>query len=188
MAGISIRSGAGAPEPKRRGGFLSKLILAAILIAAFSFFIAPWFALQAVRSAADSHDSAALADMIDYGQVRAGLRDQLYAQAQPGGQPPPPDVWHDPVGALRAALQHTAVAGPNVESYLTPEALQALLNGRAPGAPSNARPWPRLRYWGFDRCRLAVPDPANPNRETLLTFQRRGFYTWKLSQIRLPEG
>ena len=69
---------------------------------------------------------------------------------------------------------------------LTPAALDDLLNGRAPGEPIAAHPWPILRYWGFDRCRLAVRDPANPRRETLLTFQRHGWYTWKLSRIGLP--
>ena len=47
------------------------------------------------------------------------------------------------------------------EGYLTPAALDDLLNGRAPGEPIAAHPWPILRYWGFDRCRLAVRDPAS---------------------------
>jgi hypothetical protein len=170
------------PRHRRSGGWFSKLVLAAILIAAGGFFLAPWFALQAVRSAAESRDSQALDDLVDYNAVRAGLSAQMSGAPAPA----PIDPWQHPLQAMRQALQASPmVSAPRVESYLTPDALNAELNGRAPGQPVSAHPWPNLRYWGFDRCRLAVVDPADPRRETLLTFQRRGWYTWKLSQIRL---
>jgi hypothetical protein len=166
----------------RRGGLFSKLVLTAILIAAVGFFLAPWFALQAVRSAAESHDSQALNDLIDYNAVRAGL------SAQMSGAPAhaPIDPWTHPLEAMREVLSSGVRATPSVEAYLTPEALNAMLNGRAPNAPVTSHPWPVLRYWGFDRCRMTVTDPSDPQRQTLLTFQRHGWYTWKLSQIRLP--
>lgn len=171
------------PRQRRGGGFFSKLVLAVIALAAAGFFLAPWFALQAVRSAAESHDSQALAELVDYNAVRDGLK------AQRSGAPPPApvDPWQHPLEAMRRAMQaQTPIAGPSVENDLTPDALNALTNGRAPGQPVASHAWPQLRYWGFDRCRLAVSDPANPRRETLLTFQRHGWYTWKLSQVRLP--
>ncbi len=172
-------------RPRRRGGggFFSKLVLAAIVLAGAGFFLAPWFALQAVRSAAESHDSQALAELVDFNAIRAGLRAQMSGAPVPA----PVDPWSHPLEAMRQALQGAAVApGPTVENYLTPDALNAEVNGRSLGQPVTVHPMPVLRYWGFDRCRLGVADPANPRRETLLTFQRHGWYTWKLSQVRLP--
>ena len=175
------------PLRRKSGGLLFKLtlfklILAAILVAAISFFIAPWLALSAVRSAAESHDVQALAELVDLGAVQAGLKTQL-AAAPP---PPPIDPWKHPLEAMRQALQTHTPIGPDVSGYLTPDALNALLNGRAPGQTVGAHPWPVLRYWGFDRCRFTVSDPSDPHRATLITFQRHGLFTWKLSQIRLP--
>jgi hypothetical protein len=194
IGGIKIGGGRATDRPqivaeydrgrhRRGGGLFPKLVLAAILIAAAGFFLAPWFALQAVRSAAESRDSEALNELIDFNAVRAGLSAQLS-----GAPPPAPiDPWKHPLEAMREALAaSTIAAAPGVETYLTPQALNALLNGRPPNAAVTSHPWPMLRYWGFDRCRLAVDDPADPHRQTLLTFQRHGWYTWKLSQIRLP--
>ncbi len=193
IGGIRVGGARSDPPPivaeytgrRRRGGdggFLSKLVLAGILIAAAGFFLAPWFALQAVRSAAESHDSQALNDLIDFNAVREGLQTQMSGAAAPA----PIDPWTHPLQAMRQALRGAALTGPGVESDLTPNALNAMLNGRPPNAMVTSHPWPILRYWGFDRCRLAVDDPSDPHRETLLTFQRHGWYTWKLSQIRLP--
>ncbi len=170
------------PKPSRGGGLFSKLVLAAILIAAISFFAAPWFALMAVRSAAESHDNAALTELVDVGQVRASLRAQLAGLPAPA----PVNPWTHPLEAMRQAFAASAPMGPSVDAYLTADGLTALLNGRPLGQPVTRHPWPRLRYWGFDRCRLAVTDPADPRRVTLLTFQRHGAFTWTLSQIRLP--
>ncbi|HVY34961.1 MAG TPA: DUF2939 domain-containing protein, partial [Caulobacteraceae bacterium] len=137
---------------------------------------------QAVRSAAESRDSQALDELVDFNAVRAGLGAQIV-----GVTPPAPiDPWRHPLLAMRQALQTgPVISGPKVEGYLSPDALNAELNGRAPGQPVSDHPWPILRYWGFDRCRFGVDDPADPRRETLLTFQRHGWFTWKLSQIRL---
>lgn len=171
------------PHHKPKGGLFSKLFAAIIVIAAVGFFVAPWFALQAVRSAAEARDAQALNELVDFNAVRDGLKAQLSGAPAPA----PVDPWKHPIEAMRQALHPLpAIAGPSVETYLTPDALNALTNGRPVGQPITERPWPILRYWGFDRCRMAVRDPSDGRRETLLTFQRRGWYDWKLSQVLLP--
>jgi hypothetical protein len=162
---------------------LPHLILAAALIAALAFFVAPWFALSAVRSAAESEDQPAISELVDIGLVRQGLRSELAEVPAPA----PVDPWRHPLEAMRQALAARTPAGPSVDSYLTPAALNALINGRLPGQPVTRHPWPSLRYWGFDRCRLSVADGADARRVTILTFQRRGWYTWRLTQIHLPQ-
>ena len=173
----------GPHHQRKPPNILSRLILAAIVLAAIAFFVAPWFALWAVRSAAESRDSGALGELVDANAVRNGLKAQLAGAPAPT----PVDPWKHPLEAMRQAFVANTPIGPNVDSYMTAPALNALLNGRMPGAAVTAHPWPSLRYWGFDRCRLAVADPADPRRLTLLTFQRHGLFTWTLSQIRLPE-
>jgi hypothetical protein len=162
---------------------LPRLILTAALIAAFAFFVAPWFALTAVRSAAESADQPAINELVDIGLVRQGLRSQIAE----GPSPAPIDPWRHPLQAMQQALQTHTPAGPDVDGDLAPAALNDLLNGKAPGQPVIRHPWPKLRSWGLDRCRFVVADPADARRETLLTFQRRGWYTWRLTQIRLPQ-
>ena len=48
-------------------------------------------------------------------------------------------------------------------------------------------PWPSLRYWGPNRSRFIVRGPDEPERETMFTFQRRGWFEWKLVAIQLPK-
>ena len=72
------------PHQRRGGGLFSKLVLGAIVIAAVGFFLAPWFALQAVRSAAESRDSQLIVDAI-LGLSRSfGIRCTAEGIEQPG--------------------------------------------------------------------------------------------------------
>jgi hypothetical protein len=155
-----------------------------------SFFAAPLFAFRAVRSAAEYGDVQALAEFVDYNAVRESLRIQVRpASAE---KRPPVDIFHDPLGALRRAWDPV---GPqaDVNPYLSPEALASLSEGRGAQAAKKPQPGlfggpvPAVRYWGFDRVRLGVADPARPGRETIFAFQRRKLFEWRLVAIRLPQ-
>jgi hypothetical protein len=148
------------------------IILTGLLAAALlAFFSAPWFALRAVQSAARDGDVQALAELVDYPAVRAGM--------QPGGQAvalgPAPSVWADPIGAVRRAVTAERRAAPEVERRLTPEGLHSLA-----GEP---RLFPQVRHWGPNRVRFAVRTEAG---ETLLSFQRRGVFRWRLVHLSPP--
>ena len=139
---------------------------------ALIFLAAPWFALRGLQAAARDGDVHALAELIDYGAVRAGLR----AQLAPASSVPAPRIWQDPVGAISRAIQAPPARPPDVDERLTPQGLHALI-----GDP---QPIPAVRHWGPSRARFAV----GPGRETLLTFQRRGLLQWRLVQLRVPPG
>jgi hypothetical protein len=166
-------------------------VLAGVLaLAAVSFTAAPYVAFFAVRSAADAQDVQGLSQLVDFDAVRAGLKTSL-TPGQSSQPARPPNVFQDPVGALKSAMRPVTQPAPNVEAYLTPRALSALTRGEAqdatrPQAPG-ARPpspWPGIQYWGINRCRLAVH--AGGHGDTVFTFERRGVFTWKLVQIGLP--
>lgn len=176
---------------------LFNLFIAALVIAGVAFFAAPGIAFFALRSNAQSNDVQGLTSVVHYDAVRASLRPQL--DGRPEATVPPPSILTDPIGAVRARLEQGARPAPDVEAYLTPQALYALSVGEGrwavqwsrpsastTNAPSSDEPFPTPKYWGFNRARLAVKDDGGS--ETLFTFERKGPFEWKLVHIGLPEG
>ncbi|MBX7247445.1 MAG: DUF2939 domain-containing protein [Caulobacteraceae bacterium] len=174
------------------GNALSKIVGAVIGLVIIWFGFAPYYAFFALRSAAQSSDAAALADLVDYPKVKAALREQI-DPGHPAG--PPPNVWEDPIGALRRSLEPMQPS-PTADVYLTPQALAALTMGdgrdarRTPSPAEDpgehrvlARPYPAYSYWGPNLARLTVTD--DEQGETTFTFTRKGV-SWKLSHIGLP--
>lgn len=173
---------------------IGRLILAAIVIAAISFVIAPGVAFFAIRSAADANDAAALSRLIDYSAVRQFLRPQL--TGNPAAQAPAPSFLEDPIGAVRRQFEQAAPAvGPTPDVYLTPAAVAALTRAegryasqRTTPAPEGdrAEPFPEPVFWGVNRARMAVTDDGGS--KTVFTFERTGPFEWRLVHIGLPEG
>jgi hypothetical protein len=167
------------------------LFLVAILVFVGIFFAAPWFAFRALHAAAAANDVQAMAELIDFNAVRTSLE----AQVNPASAAPAPDFWHDPIGAMRHALQPLSPQHDN-NAFLTPQAINTITTGSGPpkttpgtfadtvadlipGAHGRS-----IQYWGPNRCRIAVRH--DDGREAVLTFERRGWVAWKLVQIRLP--
>ncbi|WP_298742689.1 DUF2939 domain-containing protein [uncultured Brevundimonas sp.] len=190
-----------ARNAKRRrggGGLLGKLILFALLMAVFVFFVAPAVAFFGIRSAAEASDAAGLARLIDYPAVRQSLRPQL--DGNPAASAPAPSFMEDPIGAVRRQFeQATAVPAPDVEAYLTPAALAALTRGEgryasqrtdaalpSPDNTNTGGPLPKPVYWGLNRARMSVADEGGS--ETVFTFERKGPFEWKLVHVGLPDG
>jgi hypothetical protein len=166
---------------------VSTLLALAAALFAVAFLTAPWFAFRALREAAATQDAQALAELVDYPAVRASLKPQVTEAASPG---PPPDLWRDPIAALKRAIEPIRPAPPAVDRHLTPQGLHALTlaSPGAPPAPDARPPFPSLDYWGFRRVRFAVHPKDAPARAVTLTFQRRGLFTWKLAHVDLPDA
>ena len=189
------------PRSRRRdgGGFgaLVTNLLALVVVGALAAFVlAPGWAFFSLRSAAITGDVPGLADLVDYGAVRTSLRPQL--TDDPQADQPAPSFIQDPIGAIRRRLGEAAPA-PDVDAYLTPQALGALTFGEGryasersrPGSlpPQDdpyGRPWPRVLHWSPDRARFGVRDEGGS--ETVFTFRREGLFTWRLNHIGLPDG
>ena len=173
------------------------LVLAAVVVAVLSLFAAPAVAFFAIRSAAEANDVAGLARLIDFNAVRQSLRPQL--AGRPEAMAPAPSFLEDPIGAFRRQIeQNPILRQPDVDAYLTPAALTALLMGEgryasqrtsagvAPASERSRKPWPGPAYWSVNRARMAVTDQGGSR--TLFTFERRGPFEWKLVHIGLPDG
>ena len=163
-------------------------LLFIVLLGVVGFFVtAPWWAFRSMRDAARTGDVPALAQLVDYNAVRQSMSAQL--SGRPPAEAPPPDMLHDPIGAITSMFKPSAPATPEVERYISASALAALADGRppnAPLAPGAREPFPMIAFWGPDRCRITVADPSLASRKTEFTFQRRGIFTWKLVRIVLP--
>ena len=170
---------------------LLSLLLLGLLAAGLYWLAAPYLAFRAVRSAALHKDVQALSELVDYDAVRTGLRYQLHPTG--AERTPPASVLADPLGAMRRALEPALTPQDDVNRYLTPEALANLVEGRAatapPPPPSDKEPplrLPALVYWGTERYRFAVKDPADAARRTVFTFKRKAWFDWTLAAIELP--
>lgn len=194
-----------ARSPKRsRGGgggsLFGKLILFALVMAVFFFFVAPAVAFFGIRSAAETSDAAGLARLIDYPAVRQSLRPQL--DGNPAASAPAPTFMEDPIGAVRRQFEQATAASapaPDVDAYLTPAALAALTRGEgryasqrvegglpSPDNTNTGGPFPRPVYWSVNRARMSVADEGGS--ETIFTFERKGAFQWQLVHIGLPDG
>lgn len=171
------------------------LVVLAVVAAVVAFFAAPAVGFFAIRSAAEAGDVQGLTRLIDFQAVRQSLRPQLSG----GVQAPAPSFLEDPIGAMRRQMERNPVLNaPDVDAYLTPPALSALMRGEGRYASqwsdasptqagaAGAKPWPRPIFWSVNRARLAVVDQGGSR--TVFTFERRGPFEWVLVQIGLPEG
>ncbi|MBA4795137.1 DUF2939 domain-containing protein [Phenylobacterium sp.] len=191
---------------------LFNIVLLGLVLFAIAFAAAPWFAFRALKANARDQDVAGLSELVDFRALRTSLRAQVRApEPEPAAAPDArPDIWRDPLGAMRRALEPLAeplaplTAPPaRIEPYLTPEGLYDLTRGYEPGtAPPEppppegfvARadaamrdPLPAVRFWGINRVRFEVHPPERPAEITVLTFQRVGWFDWRLVHVRLPE-
>ncbi|HEY9236290.1 MAG TPA: DUF2939 domain-containing protein [Phenylobacterium sp.] len=172
------------------GRAVFRLIVTLIVGTALAFAAAPFFAFRAVQAAARDGDGHALSQLVDYPAVRQGLRDQV--GTEPVAAPAPPDIWTDPVGAVKRAIEPIVPTPRSVEPYLNASGLYALSRGYAPSAApagDEGRRPPRLRYWDPNRARFLVRPRGekDPAKSVVFTFERRDWFTWTLVQIRLPE-
>lgn len=174
------------------GRLIRNLLLAAVIVAGISFFIAPVVAFYGIRSAADARDEQGLVRLIDFAEVRRSLRPQL-GGADAAVVAPAPSFLENPIEAMRRQFEQVrpAAARPNPDLYLNPAALAALTRGEGRGASRSVAvstdrrdPLPRVAYWGVNRTRLAVRDPARA--QTIFTFERKGPFEWRLVHIGLP--
>ncbi|WP_312162568.1 DUF2939 domain-containing protein [Phenylobacterium sp.] len=173
------------------GRAVFRLIVTLIVGTALVFATAPFFAFRAMKAAARDGDGQALGQLVDYPAVRQGLRPQI--AAKPVAAPPPPDIWSDPIGAVKRAIEPIVPAPPSLEPYLTAPGLYDLARGYAPGAaPATVgnSGLPRLRYWGPNRARFLVlaKGVKAADQGVVFTFERRDLFQWKLVQIRLPKA
>ena len=169
------------------------LVTACAGVAAYWYF-SPYLTLYHVATAVKAKDATALNQTIDYPRVRESFKGQISAQmAKKIGDPSA-----NPFSALGTMIG-MAMVNPIVDALVRPEVvMQMMKDGQvqtdkpapAPAASApeaNAKPQWRVDREGADRViaipqKGALPGPAN---DVGFVFERSGFATWKLTEIRI---
>ena len=157
------------------------IVLAVLVAAAAAWWIgSPYWTLHQMKSAADQGDSATLTAYIDYPAVRHDLKRQVTRMVRN-------DLPPEQRGGLGAL--ETIIAGPLIDSLVTPEGLQAALarrgsehadgkGPRLPGTPDK----PVIEHDGLNAFKV---HDRNHNQGSLV-FHRYGL-GWRLVGFELPE-
>lgn len=181
-----------------------KATLIAVAIATGAYWYgSPYLAIHQMKSAADKGDADTFNEHVDYprlreslkGQLTALMTDKLAAKKSSGD-------GIEAAGAALGSMLGLALVDRFVDALVRPEVvMRAMEEGRmkpVPGAsrpadtdakPSNQRDkveWTFERK-GLDKLLAHGARPSEPvDQRVSFVFERSGFATWKLTEIRLP--
>ena len=177
---------------------LTRLI--AILIGAFlvAYFASPVFAVRSLINAARTGDEARLERLVDFPAVRDDLKAQLNAQLVRRLREDA-EMRDDPLAGLGLVLAPSLISGV-VDAFVTPEAIAAMVQtAEAPDIigdedevalepPEDREKDIRIGYGyrGLNRFAGTLTDRDRPHERIDLIMERRGVFSWKLAQVRLP--
>ncbi|HEX8126194.1 MAG TPA: DUF2939 domain-containing protein [Allosphingosinicella sp.] len=150
----------------RKGRTLAFAAALLLLLGAGWWLGSPWWTLWRMREAARAGDSEALAAYVDFRALRSSTREQLGRR-------------FGPLGGL--------VAGPALETAISPEALSLALGaGRA--GPDDGRGTGQGRGAGepakIDFSRTGASEFRVRGKRSDLVFRRHGL-GWKLAEVRI---
>ncbi|WP_321815807.1 MULTISPECIES: DUF2939 domain-containing protein [unclassified Paraburkholderia] len=114
-------------------------VAAVAVVAALGYgYASPYIALNHLKQAADARDAVALNEYVDYPALRVSLKQQVGEMLQERIH-----AQHssNPLLMLGAVIG-SALIGPLVDAYATPEGVAALLNGMPPTGKPGDRPAP----------------------------------------------
>lgn len=174
---------------------LTGLVLAAVVLFAAAWGLAPIFAGQALIRAAKAGDAAKLEQLVDFPALRTSLKDELSKElvARIGRDP---RVADSGLGGLGMMLAPMLLSGA-VDTVITPEVLaQMVTTAEAPDPsrrdalePADARSAKDIHQaWGYrdmDHFAVTLTDRDHPDQHLALILERRGLFTWKLAAVDL---
>ncbi|AOJ10320.1 DUF2939 domain-containing protein [Burkholderia mayonis] len=114
------------------------LVVAAVVIV--YAYASPYLALRQMKQAIDARDAQAISTYVDFPALRISLKQQLTDELMRRIDAQKRD---NPL-AIIGALIGSALVGPLVDAYATPDGVAALMNGLPPRAQSGQRP-PELK-------------------------------------------
>ncbi|AKM01177.1 DUF2939 domain-containing protein [Burkholderia pyrrocinia] len=136
------------------------VMLAVAVIAAIGYaYASPYVALGRLKSAIDARDAQAISEYVDFPSLRISLKQQVTEELMRRIDA----VKKDNPFAVIGALIGSALIGPLVDAYATPEGVAALMSGLPPRGNPGERPpeWSNLPQGNAPGSAPAAP-PANP--------------------------
>ncbi|WP_186117707.1 DUF2939 domain-containing protein [Burkholderia gladioli] len=155
-------------SPSRGGRFKPLLVVALALLVLATIvyaYASPYLALRELKQAVDTRNAEAISRHVDYPALRVSLKQQLTEELMRRI-----DLQrHNNPLAMLGAVIGSALIGPLVDAYATPEGVAALLSGLPPKAdpgehpPSLDQPAPAAAApAGQGSAPPAAPSPAAP--------------------------
>ena len=177
--------------------FFTWILLIAVLVTG-AYFGSPWWTVWNLERAAKAGDAHAVAQVVDFPAVRAGLSPQLTVQLQQALA----REQDKPKGILdQLTLFASKLLAPKpVDALVTPEGVTYMIKtGKAPEwvnpfkrekLPPPGEPVLDLGHsWyladDLDQFQATLNNKLAPERAVSITMLRRGFMTWKVTKIDL---
>jgi hypothetical protein len=139
IAGPS-RTGGNVTGSSRRAWRLKPLLIVALVVAVMAAlgyaYASPYVALGRLKSAIDARDAQAISEYVDFPSLRISLKQQVTEELMRRIDA----VKKDNPFAVLGALIGSALIGPLVDAYATPEGVAALMSGLPPRGNPGERP------------------------------------------------
>ncbi|RXV73754.1 DUF2939 domain-containing protein [Burkholderia stabilis] len=135
-------------------------VLAVAVIAAIGYaYASPYVALGRLKSAIDARDAQAISEYVDFPSLRISLKQQVTEELMRRIDA----VKKNNPFAVIGALIGSALIGPLVDAYATPEGVAALMSGLPPRGNPGERPpeWSNLPQGNAPGSAPSAP-PVNP--------------------------
>jgi len=176
------------------------LIAVALGIGAYWYW-SPHLALNSMKSAALQRDADTFNEFVDYPKLRESLKGQFISKLTQADSQPDTDNEYASAGQALGNALGVIFAEKLVDAMVRPEVVMRALQGaklqaeeESPAevssevdAKRNKTEW-EIERNGFDKV---IIEPASSDRSNVekisLVFQREGFASWKLTEIRIPD-
>ncbi|AIO75512.1 DUF2939 domain-containing protein [Burkholderia multivorans] len=135
------------------------VVLAVAVIAAIGYaYASPYIALGRLKSAIDARDAQAVSEYVDFPSLRISLKQQVTEELMRRIDA----VKKDNPFAVLGALIGSALIGPLVDAYATPEGVAALMSGFPPKGNPGERPpdWQAQQAGGASASGAAPSAPG----------------------------
>ncbi|WP_420479927.1 DUF2939 domain-containing protein [Brevundimonas sp. FT23028] len=174
---------------------LTGALLAAVVLLAAAWGLAPVLTGQALIRAARAGDAQKLEQLVDFPALRQSLKDELQQELvrRVGDDP---RLAERGLGALGMMLAPMILEGA-VDAVVTPEVLARMVNTAeapdptrpAPPEPGDAKDGRDIHQaWGYrdlNHFAVTLTDRDHPDQHLALILERRGLFRWQLAAIDL---
>ncbi|WP_323118149.1 DUF2939 domain-containing protein [Burkholderia alba] len=126
-----------ASRPSRLKPILITALIAAVIAAILYAYASPYLALKRLKQAVDARDAQAISAYVDFPALRTSLKQQVTEELMRRIDAQQRDNPLSIIGALIGS----ALIGPLVDAYATPDGVAALISGMPPrGQPGEQPP------------------------------------------------
>lgn len=178
----------------------SVLAAAAISLGAY-WYLSPYAAMHSMRSAAEARDADAFNQYVDYARLRESLKGQFAAAL--AGEAGKAAGSSQSGGAALGAMLGMAFMDKMIDAMVRPEVVMGLMNNaklngqqQAAGGPKDSstsdvkwtferKGMSRLIAYGAKEDETTSAASSAPEKVGFV-FEREGFASWRLTEVRLP--